>query len=71
MRKSRNTQITKVSTVGIGANVVIAAFKVVVGLLSNSVAVLLDAVNNVSDALSSAITIIGVKLAGVSHYVMQ
>lgn len=49
---------------GIGANAVIAAFKVVVGLLSNSVAVLLDAINNVSDALSSAITIVGVKLAG-------
>ena len=49
---------------GIGANAVIAAFKVMVGLLSNSVAVLLDAINNVSDALSSAITIIGVKLAG-------
>lgn len=49
---------------GIGANAVIAAFKVVVGLLSNSVAVLLDAVNNVSDAMSSAITIIGIKLAG-------
>ncbi len=64
MKKSRNNQITKVSIVGIGANAVIATFKVVVGLLSNSVAVLLDAVNNVSDALSSAITIIGVKLAG-------
>lgn len=64
MKKNRNNQITKVSIVGIGANAVIAAFKVIVGLLSNSVAVLLDAVNNVSDALSSAITIIGVKLAG-------
>ena len=64
MKQNRNTQITRVSIVGIGANAVIAAFKVVVGLLSNSVAVLLDAVNNVSDALSSAITIIGVKLAG-------
>lgn len=64
MKQSRNTQITKVSIVGIGANAVIAAFKVIVGLLSNSVAVLLDAVNNVSDALSSAITIIGVRLAG-------
>lgn len=50
--------------VGIGANAVLATFKVIVGLLSNSVAVLLDAINNVSDALSSAITIIGVKLAG-------
>ena len=64
MKQSRNNQITKVSITGIGANAVIATFKVVVGLLSNSVAVLLDAINNVSDALSSAITIIGVKLAG-------
>lgn len=64
MKQSRNNQITKVSIVGIGSNAVIATFKVIVGLLSNSVAVLLDAVNNVSDALSSAITIIGVKLAG-------
>ena len=64
MKQSRNNQITKVSIVGIGANAVIASFKVIVGLLSNSVAVLLDAINNVSDALSSAITIIGVKLAG-------
>lgn len=54
MKQSRSNQITKVSIVGIGANAVIAAFKVAVGLLSNSVAVLLDAVNNVSDALSSA-----------------
>lgn len=64
MKKSRNNQITRVSIVGIGANALIAAFKVIVGLLSNSIAVLLDAINNVSDALSSAITIIGVKLAG-------
>lgn len=64
MKQSRSNRITRVSIVGIGANAVIAAFKVVVGILSNSVAVLLDAVNNVSDALSSAITIVGVKLAG-------
>lgn len=64
MKQSRNNQITKVSVVGIAANAVIATFKVIVGLLSSSVAVLLDAINNVSDALSSAITIIGVKLAG-------
>lgn len=64
MKKTRNNQITKVSIVGIGANALIATFKVIVGLLSNSVAVLLDAINNVSDALSSAITIVGVKLAG-------
>lgn len=64
MKQSRNKRITKVSLVGIGANAVLAAFKVIVGILSNSVAVLLDAINNVSDALSSAITIVGIKLAG-------
>ncbi|MBQ0021129.1 MAG: cation transporter [Bacteroidales bacterium] len=64
MKQTRNNQITRVSIVGIGANAVLAAFKVIVGLLSNSVAVLLDAINNVTDALSSVITIIGVKLAG-------
>lgn len=64
MKQSRSNQITKVSIVGIGSNALIALFKVVVGLLSNSIAVLLDAINNFSDALSSAITIIGVKLAG-------
>lgn len=64
MKKNRNNQITKVSILGIGANAGFAAFKVIVGLLANSVAVLLDAVNNLTDSLSSAITIIGVKLAG-------
>lgn len=64
MSQSRNSRITKVSLIGIGANAVIAVFKVLVGLVSNSVAILLDAVNNITDALSSAITIVGVKLAG-------
>lgn len=64
MKQNRNNQITRVSIVGIGANAMIATFKVIIGLLSNSIAVLLDAINNVSDALSSAITIVGVKLAG-------
>ena len=34
------------------------------GLMAHSIAVILDAVNNLSDALSSVITIVGVKLAG-------
>lgn len=42
----------------------LATFKAIVGLLSNSIAIILDAVNNLSDALSSVITIIGAKLAG-------
>lgn len=44
----------------------LAAFKAIFGLLSHSVAIVLDAVNNLSDAASSIITIIGTKLAGKS-----
>lgn len=59
----RETQIIRTSMVGIVANVALAAFKAAVGSLSSSIAIVLDAVNNLSDALSSFITILGTKLA--------
>ncbi len=61
---NREKIIVKTSIIGIITNVLLAAFKAAVGLISNSIAVILDAVNNLSDALSSVITIIGAKLAG-------
>ena len=61
---SRDKVIIRTSIIGILANVMLAAFKAVIGLASNSIAVILDAVNNLSDALSSIITIVGTKLAG-------
>lgn len=61
---SREKTIIKTSIIGIIANVFLAAFKAVVGLMTNSIAIVLDAVNNISDAGSSLITIIGTKLAG-------
>lgn len=61
--KKREKQIVQVSIVGILANVFLAAFKAFVGLASHSIAILMDAVNNLSDAASSLITIIGTKLA--------
>ncbi len=62
--EKRDKVIIRTSIIGILANVLLAAFKAVIGILSNSIAVTLDAVNNLSDALSSIITIIGTKLAG-------
>ena len=62
--QTREKTIIKTSLIGIIANVFLAAFKAVVGLMSNSIAIVLDAVNNISDAGSSLITIIGTKLAG-------
>ena len=59
---NRNRTIVRTSITGIAANVLLAAFKAVIGLITNSIAVTLDAVNNLSDAFSSVITIIGTKL---------
>lgn len=59
----RETAIIRTSAIGIAANVALAAFKAAVGILSNSIAVTLDAVNNLSDAISSIITIVGTKLS--------
>ncbi|MBO7623987.1 MAG: cation transporter [Bacteroidales bacterium] len=62
-KTDRSKQIIRTSIIGIAANVLLAAFKAVVGLLAHSVAIVMDAVNNLSDALSSVITIVGTKLS--------
>ena len=59
----RQKVIVRTSIIGILANIFLAGFKAAVGLLSNSISVVLDAVNNLSDALSSVITIVGAKLS--------
>lgn len=48
---------------GICSNAVICALKLAVGFVSGSVTVIADAVNNLSDAGSSAVTVAGFKLA--------
>ena len=58
----REKTIVRTSIVGIVTNVLLVGFKAFVGLMSNSIAIILDAVNNLSDALSSVVTIIGAKL---------
>lgn len=63
---NREKIIVKTSVIGIITNVLLAGFKAVIGLISNSIAIVMDAVNNISDAGSSVITIIGTKLAGRS-----
>ena len=60
----RDKIIVKTSIIGILVNLVLVAFKASIGIMVNSIAITLDAVNNLTDALSSIITIIGTKLAG-------
>jgi cation diffusion facilitator family transporter len=62
LAQKRERAIIRTSIIGIGTNVMLAVFKAIIGLISNSIAITLDAVNNISDALSSVITIIGTKL---------
>ena len=63
LMQSRGKTIVRTSIIGIGANILLAAFKAFVGLAASSVAIVSDAVNNLTDALSSIITIVGTKLA--------
>lgn len=59
----RGKEIVKVSLQGIAVNLILVGFKMAVGLIVNSISIILDAVNNFTDALSSIVTIIGQKLS--------
>ncbi len=62
-KAEREKTIVNTSIIGIAVNVLLAALKGAIGYATNSIAVTLDAVNNLTDALSSVITIVGTKLA--------
>ncbi len=64
LEADRERLIVRTSIVGIVTNLLLAGFKAAVGIISHSIAITLDAVNNTSDALSSVVTIIGAKLGG-------
>ena len=51
-------------TFGIITNLVICIFKIIVGILSASITIIADGVNNLTDAGSSVLTLIGFKLSG-------
>ncbi len=56
----RKKQITKTALISITVNLLLSAFKAAVGFIAGSIAILLDAVNNLTDAVSSVVTIIGI-----------
>lgn len=61
--KSRENKIVKVSIIGIITNILLVIVKAIIGVIAKSTAVILDAVNNLADAFSSIVTIVGTKLA--------
>lgn len=60
---SREGIITGTSGLGIIANLLIAVVKISLGLLSSSIAIISEGVNNATDALTSVLTLVGTKLA--------
>lgn len=58
MKNNREKTVIRTSIITIVLNIILAGFKVFVGLLAKSIAIISDAVNNLSDALSSIITIV-------------
>lgn len=60
---TRRKVIGRTSLIGIIVNMLLAAFKAVVGYLTGSIAITMDAINNLSDAMSSFITVLGIHLA--------
>lgn len=62
--KERYKVVLRTGIVSIVTNVLLATFKMVVGVLVNSIAIISDGVNNYSDATSGLITIIAAAIAG-------
>ena len=60
---NREKEIIKTSFIGIIANIMLVGFKAFVGFIAGSISIIMDALNNLTDALSSTITIVGTKLA--------
>lgn len=60
---NREKTIVRTGIIGIIANIFLASFKAFIGVAVHSTAMVLDAVNNFSDVLSSVVAIIGTKIA--------
>ena len=63
MSNNRSKVIVRTSVIGILTNLGLVTLKAFVGIIAGSIAIIMDAVNNLSDALSSVITIVGTKLS--------
>lgn len=69
--KNKNPELTSdresfgkvAGIVGIICNIILSIMKFIIGTLSNSVAITADAINNISDAGSSIVTLVGFKMS--------
>jgi cation diffusion facilitator family transporter len=52
------------SFIGILSNIVLSIFKIIIGVISGSISIIADGINNLEDFLSIIVNIIGIKVAG-------
>lgn len=62
--KERNRAIIRYSLIGVGMNLALAVMKIIVGILANAHAIIVDAVNSFSDMTASLISILSSYFAG-------
>jgi len=60
---ARNKVVARLTAVGVGGNVLLAVFKLVAGVLGNSMALVSDAVHSFSDVLATAVAYVGDRIA--------
>lgn len=61
--KNREKLVVLTGVMGLSINLLIFLLKIIIGFMSNSVAIISDAINNLSDSMSSLVTIVGTKIA--------
>ena len=61
--KNRSAVGKMAGSVGIAANIILFAGKLLAGILSGAVSIIADAMNNLTDASSSILTLLGFRLA--------
>ena len=59
----RESTIIRTSIIGIIGNIFLVGFKAAIGFIAGSISIVVDALNNLTDALSSIITIVGTKIS--------
>ena len=61
---TREGIISVTSGLGIIVNVILAVIKVIVGMMTSSIAIVSEGANGAADAMSSLLALVGAKLAG-------
>lgn len=64
--KTRTDIGTRTTLVGLVINILLAGFKILFGIISNSISILGDGINNLTDTFSSIVSFIGIKISSRS-----